>query len=276
MKEKRHCCFFLALVVCGSVLVTDCSGGGGLSGGLVSSGTNTSGTNTYAFDDEFSANSLDTTNWVALNRPGDSSNNELQYFLPSNVTLSNGLLNITSKVDSSQTGYSYTSGMIQWKSFNFTYGTIEVRAKMAGGQGTWPTIWLLGYNCQQSNINSADNVSPCSWPDAGSEEIDIAEIKGAELTTVWNNLIRAGNVYTCTPTTTDVSNNWHVYSLVWAPGSLTWKIDGATTCQTSSNVPTTPLFLLISTAIGGNGGGTVNNSTLPQTLSVDYVRVTSP
>ncbi len=41
--------------------------------------------------------------------------------------------------------------MIQWKSFDFTYGTVEFRAKMAGGQGTWSTVWLLGSNCQQTN-----------------------------------------------------------------------------------------------------------------------------
>src|SRR4029077_13675799 len=97
----------------------------------------------YSFDDEFNGGSLDTNAWVALNRPGDRSNNEQQYLLPSNVSVSGGNLAITSKVDFSQRGYKYTSAMIQWKSFNFTYGTVEFRAKMAGGTGTWPSVWLL-------------------------------------------------------------------------------------------------------------------------------------
>jgi hypothetical protein len=33
--------------------------------------------------------------------------------------------------------------------------------------------------------------------------------------------------------------------------------------------------LMINTAVGG-AGGSVNNSTLPQTLQVDYVKLTQP
>ena len=258
------------MVVCGSLLLTNCSGGGGLSGGPASAGTST-----VAFDDEFNGSSLDTTQWVAMDRPGDSSNSELQYYLPSNVALSNGLLNITSKVDSSVPGYNYTSAMVQWKSFNFTYGTIEVRARMAGGQGPWPAIWFLGYNCQQSNVNSANNVPPCSWPDPGSDEIDFVEILSSDQTSVNQGIHSNGNNGRCSAAVSDVSQNWHLYTLIWAAGSLTWKIDGVTTCQLTSGVPTTPMFLLINTAMGGSGGS-VNNSTLPQTMSVDYVRITPP
>ncbi len=232
-------------------------------------------TTTYAFDDEFNAGALDTTQWVAMNRPGDSSNNEQQYYLPTNVALSNGLLNITSKADNWVPGYSYTSGMVQWKSFNFTYGTIEFRAKLAGGQGTWPAIWLLGHNCQASNVTSADNIGSCNWPAPGSDEIDITEIKGGVLSTVWQNVISGSSGFqSCTPSTTDVSQNWHIYDLIWAPGSLTWQIDGVTTCHITRSVPSTPMFLIVNTAMGG-AGGAIKAGTLPQTSSLDYVRVTS-
>ena len=50
--------------------------------------------------------------------------------------------------------------------------------------------------------------------------------------------------------------------------------NGAQTCTISSNVPSTPMFLIMNVAVGGFGGGTVNNSTLPQTMYVDYVKVT--
>jgi hypothetical protein len=71
-----------------------------------------------------------------------------------------------------------------------------------------------------------------------------------------------------------VSQNWHVYQLVWTPDSLTWKIDGVTTYSVTSGVPSTPMFLLIETALGGIAGGTIDDSTLPQTMLIDYVRVT--
>src|SRR6185503_15547652 len=116
----------------------------------------------------------------------------------------------------------------------------------------------------------------CPWPDAGSEEIDITEIKNSDLTTVWQNLIStARGTLSCTPTTTDVSQGFHDYALVWAPGSLVWKIDGVATCRYTGTIPSGPMFLLIDAALGG-GGGPVDPSTLPQTLRVDYVKVTQP
>src|SRR4051812_34617524 len=61
------------------------------------------------FADEFDGTSLDTSAWVAMNRPGDASNNEVECYRPSNVAVANGLLTFTSQVDSSCAGYSYTS-----------------------------------------------------------------------------------------------------------------------------------------------------------------------
>ena len=34
------------------------------------------------------------------------------------------------------------------------------------------------------------------------------------------------------------------------------------------------MFLILNTAVGGTGGGTVNNGTLPQTSWFDYARIT--
>ena len=34
------------------------------------------------------------------------------------------------------------------------------------------------------------------------------------------------------------------------------------------------MYMLIDTFLGGGGGGTINNATLPQTMQVDYVRDT--
>jgi len=228
----------------------------------------------YILDDEFNSTSVDTNVWAVLNRPGDSSNSEVQYYLPGNVVENNGNLTITSKADTSVSGYNYTSGYLQTKSFNFLYGTVEVRAKTSGGKGTWPTVWLLGYNCQQTNITSADNVPPCNWPQPGSDEIDIFEFLASDFTSDWQSVHTSGfnSGYSTSTKVTDASQNWHTYTLVWAPGSLIWKVDGVTTRTLNQYVPNTPMFLIINTAMGG-AGGTVQSSTLPQTMSVDYIRV---
>ena len=237
--------------------------------------TAAAGSQTVLFYDDFTSGTL-SADWTILNRPGDSSNNELECYTPNNVAIVGGVLQLTAQVDSSCQGYNYTSGTVQWTSFNYTYGTIEIRAKMAGGQGTWPALWFLGHNCQTTNITSADNVPPCNWPALGSDEIDLVEIMKGSVTYYNPQVHSAGNSPECLiGPLADVSQNWHVYKTTWSAGQLVFNVDGgAQTCTISSNVPTTPMFLIMNVAVGGFGGGTVNNSTLPQTMSIDYVKVT--
>jgi beta-glucanase (GH16 family) len=225
------------------------------------------------FDDEFNATSLDTNAWVAVNRPGDTSNAEQQCYKPDNASVTGGNLVILTKVDSSCAGYSYTSAMVQWKSFNFLYGYVEVRAKLAGGTGPWPAIWMLGWNCQQSNVTDP-NI--CPWPQPGSDEVDIAEILGSNHNNVNRQIFSSNGNASCTPAfVSDVSQNWHTYGLTWSAGKVVWTVDGASSCTiTGASVPSNPMFLMINTAIGGFGGGTINAATLPQSSFIDYVRVT--
>jgi beta-glucanase (GH16 family) len=231
----------------------------------------------YSFSDEFNGTSVDTSLWSVMNQHGDTSNSEPECYLTGNTAETGGVLSETVEVrmvtcpDGTGTS-SYPSGAVQMKSFNFTYGTVDVRAKVAGGTGPWPAIWLLGSNCQQPTWLSNN----CPWPQPGSDEIDIAEFKYSSYTTDNQNSITGGSGWQiCTPTISDASQNWHVYTLVWAPGSLTFKVDGTTTCTMTSNIPSHPMFLILNTAIGGTGGGGINNSTLPQTSLFDYVHITA-
>ena len=225
------------------------------------------------FADDFNGSSLDGASWTALNRPGNSGNGEAQYYLPSNATVSSGSMRLTSRLDGSIPGFSYTSSMVQWPTFNFQYGTLEIRAKLTGGTGPWPSFRLVGTNCQQTNMSQAGASGPCNPTQPGSDEIDVASILNSNVFAV-NQQIHSGvNNAGCLPSATDVSANWHTYGLVWSPGSLEWKIDGATTCTVTTGVPSTPMFLLMNVAMGGSGGGAINGATLPQPMDVDYVRL---
>lgn len=231
---------------------------------------------TVVFSDDFSGTALDETQWTVMNRPGDASNSEAQCYQPANVAVANGNLSITAQAQSvvcNGSDYAYTSGMVQWTNFSFLYGTVEIRAKLTGGQGPWPALWLLGTDCQQQNITLDPN-GPCNWPATGSDEIDIADVLYGNLTSFYqwihSNATNAG----CIAKVTDVSQNWHTYRLDWAPGSLVWLVDGVTTCTMTTGVPSTPMFLMINVAVGGNGGGAITPSTLPQTAAIDYVKVT--
>jgi hypothetical protein len=240
------------------------------------------GTSTLTFDDEFNLNSVNASRWDVLYAHGDRSGNEPECFLPTNVSESAGSLHellrvqsVSCPIDSINGGTGmlssvYASGAVQMRTFNFTYGTIKVRAKFPGGSGAWPAVWLLGADCQQPNWLTT---STCNWPYSGSQEIDLAEILDGNLTSVNEGTYLNGSRPDCRAPTTAVNQNWHVYTLAWSASELLFRIDGIATCRFTSAIPSTPMFMIIDTAIGGIGGGQIKNSTLPQTTQVDYVRV---
>ena len=216
--------------------------------------------------------------WIAFNRAG-APNSNLQCFTPNNVSVSGGSLVITTKSETATCSsfdlpsatYKYTSGFVSMRSFNFLYGTVEFRAKFGGGAstGAWPTVWLEDASCQASDPTGTDD-------NCNGQEIDIAEILHSDFSHV-NQQIHVDN-YThndaCTASTTDTSQNFHVYQLVWSAGSLVFKIDGTATCTIArSYVPSAAMYVKISMYVGSYGGSVYNGS-LPWTTLVDYVRVT--
>jgi beta-glucanase (GH16 family) len=216
--------------------------------------------------------------WIAFNRAG-APNSNLQCFNPSNVSVSEGYLLITTKseaasctsIDLPYATYSYTSGFVSMRTFNFLFGTVEFRAKFGGGSrsGAWPAVWMADASCQASDPTGTDD--RCN-----GQEIDIAEILNSDFTHV-NQQIHV-NDFThndgCTASTTDTSQNFHVYQLIWSAGSLVFKIDGATTCTINrSYVPNAPMYVKISNFVG-SFGGPVNNDRLPWSILVDYLKVT--
>jgi hypothetical protein len=269
---------------------TSAGGDGGTTGpGGAVCGSASDGTGAVLFCEDFNEAGLDTSQWVPMNREGDPTSGEREYLLPGNVSVSNGLLTISSQpakpaiqlgADQPPGGFEFSSGLVQWKSFSFTYGTIQYRAKMAGGVATWPAIWLLGADCQQTNLVTANNVGTCNWPAPGSDEIDMTEIlvQGGAI----NQQIHVGpgdNQSTendgCTnvfPPTGDPESEFHDYEVDWEPGTVVWKVDGKTTCSVAkSYVPSHPMFLIINTAIFPSA---VLSSSWPQSTEVDYVKVT--
>ncbi|HRW28296.1 MAG TPA: glycoside hydrolase family 16 protein, partial [Bacteroidales bacterium] len=93
------------------------------------------------WQDEFNGNSLDTSKWTVLIRE-TSKHNELQYYLPDEVYVENGILRIRSRVRR-YGSKEYTSGRLDTDGkFAPVYGRFEIRAKLPGGQGLWPAHWL--------------------------------------------------------------------------------------------------------------------------------------
>lgn len=173
----------------------------------------------------------------------------------------------------------YTSAFVQWNTFSFTGGTVQVRFKGPSGaqNGAWPAIWLLGVGCEASSKVTADNATfagqTCNWPTSG--EVDIFEQTGGGTTT--SNCAYFDSAGSHNPTAqynlSDSSANWHVVELRWNPGStLTTWLDGVqqTACNGSAANLTGAMFLQIN--IATNPSGIVPAAT-PSTMQVDWVKV---
>ncbi|HEX7288957.1 MAG TPA: glycoside hydrolase family 16 protein [Candidatus Angelobacter sp.] len=267
-------------------------------------------TGNLIFGEEFNGTTLDLTKWTPMNRCGDINNQaELERYTPAQCTVSGGTLHLAAQPNGGVQCHdfnldgttrhtfntSYDSCMIQTSTFSFQFGTLEFRVLSTNpGPGTWPgSLWLEGANCQAANIKTADNqasnggLGTCNWPTVGSEEIDICEIKSSDAqpnTQTWQNAYSSLGVPSVESSSqaswSNPAVNWHVCKIVWNTDSVTWFIDGVQTRQilkkNGEPVPQGPLFLLINVAIGGQGSSPPNAANFPQTMQIDYVRITQP
>ncbi|WP_223648840.1 glycoside hydrolase family 16 protein [Hymenobacter psoromatis] len=228
------------------------------------------------WSDEFDATSLDATKWTPEVQDVWF-NNELEATTNSrtNVNVVNGLLNITA-VQENYHGRTYTSARINTKGKKeFTFGRLDVRAKVPKGKGIWPAIWMLGANDSQ-----------VSWPACG--EIDIMELKGSSPTVAYTtmhfgNTVAThqykGSPYTLpTGASPDFSGDFHLYSAVRSQNQIDFYVDGTKyfTFTSGDAAPypfNNPFYVILNVAVGGDFDGNPDASTtFPQTMQVDYVK----
>ncbi|WP_291961142.1 glycoside hydrolase family 16 protein [Maribacter sp.] len=162
-----------------------------------------------------------------------------------------------------------TSGRIKSENlFEFTYGRVEIRAKLPSSGGTWPALWALGANFDE-----------VGWPAAG--EIDIMEHVGNNNNTISSALHYPGNsagnaVVGSTPVENAISE-FHNYTVEWTPDSIKFVVDDQLVHNSFVNNATTPFnadfFLIMNVAMGGTLGGTIDPAFTEDTMEVDYVRV---
>ncbi|WP_089886821.1 glycoside hydrolase family 16 protein [Kriegella aquimaris] len=245
------------------------------------------------WEDEFEySGKLDTTKWG--HEYGFQRNKELQFYTDNikNVRVENGFLileahkekiknplfkNVESeKWQENQEFANYSSASITTENLaNWTYGKIEVKAKLPKGVGVWPAIWMLGKNCKD-----------IGWPECG--EIDIMEhvgfnkdsIFGTVHTKAFNHTIgtEVGKpVFIANPYV-----DFHTYAIEWTSENIDFIVDGKVYHNFQNTNKTTdewpfdqPFHLKLNIAIGGSWGGQqgIDDYIFPQQMVVDYVRV---
>lgn len=222
------------------------------------------------WSDEFNiAGAPDASKWGYDIGAGGWGNSELQYYTnrTDNVLVSNGTLKIIAKKEA-YSGSSYTSARLLSKGkFSFQYGKVEISAKLPGGIGTWPAIWMLG-----------DNFTTAGWPTCG--EIDIMEQKGRDMNRIYNTLHYLGNSGGSAIGTSylidNVTTGFHKYGLIWTSASLQFLVDDVVryTFVNANNLPfNQKFFLILNMAMGGTFGGNIDAAFNSALMEVDYVRV---
>ena len=176
-----------------------------------------------------------------------------------------------------KTDAGFTSGRIKTQGkFTFQYGRVEARIKIPFGQGLWPAFWMLG-----------SDMPSVGWPNCG--EIDVMENIGKEPATVHATIHGPG--YSAangisgkfdSGSGQKFADDFHVFAMVWEPNSIQFFVDGSLYHRvTLAALPAGakwvydhPFFLLLNVAVGGSWPGSPDNtSSFPQTMMVDWVRV---
>ena len=251
---------------------------------------------TLVWSEEFDGPEIDPEVWffatgdgTEKGLPGGWGNDELQYYLPDNAMIVNGVLEITARLETVG-DLNYTSARINTEDrFAFRYGRIEASMKLPPGQGIWPAFWMLS----QDSDYLCDG-EPCLW--AATGEIDIVEavnLGGTGGNEIYGTLhyggegsarIFTGDTYT---PSVDVTEDFHTYALEWDEFEIRWYFDGQLYAMQNSwdssadgkDFPAPfdqPFHILLNVAVGGNFPGSPNGTTqFPVTMEVDWVRVYS-
>ena len=238
------------------------------------------------WSDEFDGTGLDESKWSCQSGTGTEyglpdgwGNNEKQYYLKENVLVAGGMLSIIAREEEME-GKSYTSARIRTREMgDWTYGRIELRAKMPVGKGLWAAIWMLPTDEEYGR-----------W--AASGEIDLVEALGHEPDKVhgtlhfggqWPKNTKKGKSYTLT--SGSFHDEFHNFAVEWEEGEIRWYVDdnlyqvqGQGDWWSSGGDFPAPFdkrfHLLINLAVGGEWSGLPDAGTVfPQELMIDYIRV---
>lgn len=266
-----------------------------------------------AWSDEFDSAAIDRSKWDFDVDCWGGGNNERQCYTDKrrNAAVADGKLVITARKEKatgpafplSQRGEAGKANAQATKDFTsarlvtrgkaaWTYGKIEVRARLPQGQGTWPAIWMLPEDSHYG-----------TW--AASGEIDILEavnlgvrcdtcaggIENRILGTLHFGGEWPGNKHKGDETALLAPlDGFHVFGIVWEKGKIVWTVDGkpyatrvasewSTSGSTDPAAPfDRPFHLILNLAVGGGlaedrGLKGVDESGYPKNMEIDWVRV---
>ena len=233
---------------------------------------------TLVWQDEFESGSeLNQNDWTHEVKNAGWVNHELQNYVnhktPDGALVTevkNGTLRITALKEN---GKIYSGRVYAKVKSGWTYGYIEASIKLPKGKGTWPAFWMMPVNFR-------------SWPADG--EIDIMEEVGYHPDYVSSSLHANAHVHSNGTQVTHemkcpgAEGEFHTYAILWTSKNITTYVDGQVQLSYDNRglgrddwPYDDPFYVIFNLAWGGDWGGAqgVDESALPATMEVDYVRV---
>lgn len=206
------------------------------------------------FEDNFDSNKLDESKWSNTYPWGRTliCNDEDEYYTNGdNIQVNNGILKLIAKkervyekavsylpdneeldcngesVGNNKRWFNYTSGMIYSKK-SFTHGKFEIRCKIPSIKKLWPAFWLYGECGQEIDVFEFMSESNNSY--LANRDINFTYHRKINCNDKENKQCGSNISFLKPPGfghwDTDMSKNFHTYSIEWDNQKLIWRIDG--------------------------------------------------
>jgi len=226
------------------------------------------------WSDEFDGNALDTGRWTywLTGTRRDAVNT------PSAVTVSNGILTITTFTSNS----THYTGMVSTDGKYYpTYGYIEASINFDSSPGMWSAFWLQspGMGGDIGNPAKAGNETDiCEHrrQDSGGNNID----GNVQINIHWDGYGGSHKSQGSGNVGSGLGSGYHTYAVWWTPWAESFYIDGTYVYGFNYPVSARSEFLILSSEVqngswagnipGGGYGSFVSSTTK---MKVDYVRV---
>ena len=228
------------------------------------------------WEDDFAKDDfIDPSKWVKIER-GTSDWNRHMSANPACYAVKDGRLVLKGirNPDASDPVRVLTGGVTTNGKFEFTYGKIEIRAKLGTAKGAWPAFWMLSNSRKHGG-----------YPHSG--EIDIMEHLNSDV--IYYHTVHSNYTLNLGQKTNPVSSGtsklnpgeFNSFGLEWFPDKLVFTINGAQS-MTYPKIATDkpgqwpfdqPFYLLIDMQLGGKWVGAIDESQLPVQMEIDWVKV---
>ena len=166
-----------------------------------------------------------------------------------------------------QDGSRYTSGAVRTRGkFEHHFGYYECRCRFGTQPGHWPAFWLMSPSVGRVGDEGRDGT-----------EIDIMEkpwlTDQINYALHWDGYGKDHKSKGLKVSIPGISQGWHTFGLLWKSDEYVFYIDGKETWRTSAGGVSQVDAYIKLTEEFGNWGGDVTKARLPDTFTVDYVRV---